>query len=64
MPHANFRNEILGVTLKTVWFMSHRLREAMRVLKMDPIGGDGKFVEAEETFMGGKSRNAPTATRR
>jgi len=24
---------------------------------MDPIGGDGKFVEAEETFMGGKSRN-------
>jgi ISXO2-like transposase domain len=37
--------------------MSHRLREAMRVLKMDPIGGAGKFVEADETFVGGKARN-------
>jgi transposase-like protein len=37
--------------------MSHRLREAMRVLKMDPIGGAGKTVEADETFIGGKARN-------
>jgi hypothetical protein len=29
----------------------------MRVLKMDPIGGAGKFVEADETFVGGKARN-------
>jgi transposase-like protein len=36
---SNQLHRTLGVTLKTAWFMSHRLREAMRVLKMDPIGG-------------------------
>src|SRR3979411_905388 len=41
----------LGVTLKTAWFMSHRLREAMTVLRMEPMGGAGKFVEADETFV-------------
>ena len=43
---SNQLHRTLGVTLKTAWFMSMRLREAMRVLKMDPIGGEGKFVEA------------------
>jgi transposase-like protein len=54
---SNQLHRTLGVTLKTAWFMSHRLREAMRVLKIDPIGGEGKFVEADETFVGGKARN-------
>jgi transposase-like protein len=54
---SNQLHRTLGVTLKTAWFMSHRLREAMRVLKMDPMGGAGKFVEADETFVGGKARN-------
>ena len=54
---SNQLHRTLGVTLKTAWFMSHRLREAMRVLKMDPIGGAGKTVEADETFIGGKARN-------
>src|SRR5207253_1638458 len=54
---SNQLHRTLGVTLKTAWFMSHRLREAMRVLKMDPIGGAGKFVEADETFVGGRARN-------
>ena len=54
---SNQLHRTLGVTLKTAWFMSMRLREAMRVLKIDPIGGDGKFVEADETFVGGKARN-------
>jgi transposase-like protein len=54
---SNQLHRTLGVTLKTAWFMSHRLREAMRVLKMDPIGGEGKFVESDETFVGGKARN-------
>ena len=54
---SNQLHRTFGVTLKTAWFMSHRLREAMRVLKMDPIGGAGKFVEADETFVGGKARN-------
>lgn len=54
---SNQLHRTLGVTLKTAWFMSHRLREAMRVLKVDPIGGEGKFVEADETFVSGKARN-------
>jgi hypothetical protein len=54
---SNQLHRTLGVTLKTAWFMGHRLREAMRVLKMDPIGGEGKFVESDETFVGGKARN-------
>jgi transposase-like protein len=54
---SNQLHRTLGVTLKTAWFMSMRLREAMRVLKIDPIGGEGKFVEADETFVDGRARN-------
>ena len=42
----------MGVTLKTAWFMSHRIREAMRVVGMAPMGGAGEIVEADETFIG------------
>ena len=34
--------------------MSHRLREAMRGLQMDPLGGGGKEVEADETYFAQK----------
>jgi transposase-like protein len=55
---SNQLHRTLGVTLKTAWFMSHRLREAMREGKIPaPLGGEGKFVEADETFVGGKARN-------
>jgi hypothetical protein len=49
---SNQLHRTLGVTLKTAWFMSHRIREAMRVVGMTPMGGFGKFVEADETFVG------------
>lgn len=47
----------LEVTYKTAWFMTHRLREAMRVLQFESFGGEGKTVEADETFIGGKQKN-------
>jgi transposase-like protein len=47
----------LGVSYKTAWFMAHRIREAMRPLDAGPMGGEGKFVEADETFIGGKAAN-------
>lgn len=47
---------MLGVTYKTAWFMMHRLREAMKG-DTQPLGGEGKTVEADETFVGGKARN-------
>ena len=47
----------LGVTYKTAWFMCHRIREAMTERGDSPMGGEGKFVEADETFIGGKEKN-------
>ena len=48
---------MLGVTYKTAWFMTMRLREAMRDKYAAPIGGEGKIVESDETFVGGKKKN-------
>jgi hypothetical protein len=39
----------LGVTYKTAWFMTHRICEAMETRSMEPMGGNGKSVEADET---------------
>jgi transposase-like protein len=49
---SNQLHRTLGVTLKTAWFMSHRIREAMRDGAFAPLGGDGKIVEADETYYG------------
>jgi len=49
---SNQLSRTLGVTLKTGWFMSHRVREAMRVLGMEPMGGAGTVVEIDETMQG------------
>jgi transposase-like protein len=43
---------MLGVSYKTAWFMSHRVREAMRPKELTPLGGGGKVVEADETYFG------------
>ena len=46
----------LEITYKTAWFMSHRIREAMRSGALAPMGGAGSsgVVEADETFIGRK----------
>ena len=50
---SNQLHRTLGVTLKTAWFVSHRLREAMRDGNLNvPFGGGGTAVEADETFIG------------
>lgn len=49
----------LGVTLKTAWFMSHRIREAMRSDDFRPFGADGGAVEADETFIGHDKTKKP-----
>jgi transposase-like protein len=49
---SNQLHRVLGVSLKSAWFMSHRIREAMRVVGMEPLGGSGKIVEVDETFFG------------
>ena len=49
---ANQLHRTLGVTLKTAWFLSHRIREAMRSGDPAPMGGNGGVVEVDETFIG------------
>lgn len=52
---SNQLHRTLGVTLKTAWFMSHRIREAMRAGTLaPPMGGEGKVVEVDETYIGKK----------
>jgi transposase-like protein len=46
----------LGVTQKTAWFMLHRIRLATQSMSFDKVGGDGKHVEVDETFIGGAAR--------
>jgi transposase-like protein len=42
----------LEITYKSAWFLCHRIREAMRVGGLAPMGGPGSIVEADETFIG------------
>ena len=49
---AHQMHRMLGVSYKSTWFMMHRLREAMRTGGLAPLGGDGKIVEADETYFG------------
>ncbi|SMF00098.1 Transposase [Tistlia consotensis] len=48
---SNQLHRTLGVTLKTAWFMSHRIREATRDGDFSPFGGSGGDVEVDETFI-------------
>jgi transposase-like protein len=58
---AHQLHRMLGVTYKTAWFLCHRIREAMDDAEPNknggPLGGEGKIVEADETFVGGKKTN-------
>lgn len=48
---------MLGISPKSSWFLMHRIRESLRGTDLEPIGGEGKVVEADETFIGGKEKN-------
>lgn len=48
----------IGVTYKTAWFMTHRIRCAMASTDNTPLGSGGGIVEADETYIGRK-KGAP-----
>jgi transposase-like protein len=51
---------MLQCSMKTAWFLGHRIREAMNEkpgVFYSPIGGEGKTVEADETYVGPKAKN-------
>lgn len=50
-------SRMLGVSVKSSWFMMHRIREAMRESKPGALGGTNKVVEVDETYVGGKAKN-------
>lgn len=55
----------LGISYKSSWFMMHRLREAMRSGGLlPPLGGEGKTVEADETYFGKQESPQPSPNRR
>ncbi len=47
-------HRILECTYEAAWFMSHRIREAMRTGSLTPMGGPGSIYEVDETFLGKK----------
>ena len=54
---AHQLSRMLGLPYKTAWFLGHRIREGMREINPTPMGGEGKTVEADETFIGGREKN-------
>jgi transposase-like protein len=51
-------HRMMGLPYKTAWFMAHRIREGMRELNPNgSLGGGGKTVEFDETYVGGKEKN-------
>jgi len=49
---AHQLHRALNLDYKSAWFMCHRIREAMRSGGLGPLGGEGKIVEADETYYG------------
>ncbi|MCH8238654.1 MAG: IS1595 family transposase [Proteobacteria bacterium] len=52
---AHQLHRMLGITYKSAWFMCHRIREGMK--ETAPLGGGGKIVEADETYIGNVKRS-------
>jgi transposase-like protein len=48
---------MLGLSKKTAWFLCHRIRESLRETNPDMLGGKGKMVEIDESFVGGLEKN-------
>lgn len=49
---TNQLHRTLGITIKAAWFLTHRIREAMKDGGFDVFGANGGIVEVDETFIG------------
>ena len=61
---SNQLHRTLGITLKSAWFMSHRVREAMKDSATNIFGSGGGVVEVDETFIGNDRRIKPKGEKR
>ena len=49
---TNQIQRMLDCSMKTAWFLTHRIREAMKDNSLVQFGGEGGQVEIDETFIG------------
>ena len=56
---AHQLHRTLGITYKSAWFLAHRIREAMAPADPPTLGGEGKTIEADETFIGRAGSHDP-----
>lgn len=64
---AHQLHRMLDIGYEAAWFMAHRIREAMReggLVPPTPIGGEGKIVEADETYFGKVDEPKPSPQRK
>lgn len=61
---SNQLHRTLGITLKSAWFMSHRIREAMRDNGLQIFGSGGGTVEVDETFIGHDKNKKPKGVKK
>ncbi len=54
-------HRMLGVTYKSAWFMTHRIREAMKSGNAGLMGSGGGTVEADETYWGDQGKQSKGA---
>lgn len=52
---------MLDCSMKTAWFLTHRIREAMKDNMQWPLGGAGVTVEADETYLSRSKKTRRTA---
>lgn len=61
---SNQLHRTLGITLKSAWFMSHRIREAMKEGNLIDFGSNGGDVEVDETFIGHDFNKKPKGVKK
>jgi len=47
---------MLGISKKSSWFLMHRIRESLPPKMLEPMGGEGKSVEGDSAYIGGKEK--------